>query len=322
MKKSLRGKVVVITGASSGIGRAAAILFAERGASVVLAARSEETLAEVVAACERLGAGAIAVPTDVGDADAVRALAQEAVTRFGRIDVWVNDAGVSMIGTIEQTPPEAYRRLIEINVLGVMHGATAVLPYFRAQGEGVIINVSSILGVVGSAYVGAYAASKAAIRVFSQALREELRGTKIRVSTLLPPMVDTPIFQHSANFTGRVVEPVPPNYPTERLARAIVRLAERPAAERSVGLVGYAVTLGGQLLPGLAVPVMSRVFGIRAIQRQEAPPTNGNLFEAMPSLDRISGGWPQRFREERLERLASLADGVRRELAKLFGRQA
>lgn len=322
MNKGLAGKVVVITGASSGIGRAAALLFAQRGASVVLAARSEESLAEVVAACERVGARAIAVPTDVGDADAMRALAREAALRFGRIDVWVNDAGVSMIGTVEETPPEAYRRLIEINVLGVMHGASAVLPYFRAQGRGVLINVSSILGVVGSAYLAAYSASKAAIRVFSEALREELRGTKIRVSTLLPPMVDTPIFQHSANYTGRVVVPVPPYYRTERLARAVVRLAERPARERPVGLIGYGVTLGGRLIPGITAPVMSTIFAIRAIRRTQAPLTHGNLFAPMPSWNSISGGWKRRMREERLQQLASLAVMVRIELAKLFGRRA
>jgi NAD(P)-dependent dehydrogenase (short-subunit alcohol dehydrogenase family) len=147
--------VVVITGASSGIGRATALAFARQRARLVLAARNAEALELVAAQCSRLGAQTLVVPTDVADAKAVRALAAAALRRFGGIDVWVNNVGVGAVGRFEATPMEAHRRIIESNLLGHMHGAHAVLPHFRNQGSGVLVNMISLGGWLPTPYAGA-----------------------------------------------------------------------------------------------------------------------------------------------------------------------
>src|SRR4051812_48570556 len=193
--------VVVITGASSGIGRAAALRFATAGERLVLAARAPEPLEEVAAACRRRGADALAIPTDVRDERAVAALAEAAVARFGRIDVWVNAAGVIAYGRFEEIPSEVFRGVIETNLFGQIHGARAAIPRFREQGRGVLINLASVWGRITSPDVSPYVTSKFAVRAFSACLRHELRDAPgIDVATILPAAVDTPIFRQAANF--------------------------------------------------------------------------------------------------------------------------
>jgi NAD(P)-dependent dehydrogenase (short-subunit alcohol dehydrogenase family) len=136
MGRKLDGAVVVVTGASSGIGRATGLAFAERGAQVVVAARRVDALEELARECQAAGGQALAVPTDVTDEAAVTALARRAVERFGRIDIWVNNAGVYLLGSLEATPPEAFRQVLETNFFAYVHGARAVLPHFRNQGHG------------------------------------------------------------------------------------------------------------------------------------------------------------------------------------------
>lgn len=232
MPRKLEDAVAVITGASSGIGRATATMLAERGTRVVLAARDELSLAEVGALCEAAGAEALIVPTDVSDADAVDALGARAVERFGRVDVWINNAGVIAYGHFEDIPLEVYRHVIETNFFGQVNGARAALRCFRAQDAGVLINMASVWARVSSPYVSAYVASKFAIRAFSACLRQELADAPdIHVVTILPQSVDTPIYAHAANYTGRAVKPVPPVRRAEDIAQRIVWCAEDPRRE-------------------------------------------------------------------------------------------
>jgi NAD(P)-dependent dehydrogenase (short-subunit alcohol dehydrogenase family) len=185
--RDLANCVVVITGASSGIGRAAAYLFADEGSRLVLAARAERPLNDVAAECERRGTRAAAVPTDVRDEDAVERLAQAAVERFGRLDVWVSGAGVMAYGHFEEVPAEIFRAVIETNLLGQVHGARSALRRFREQHSGVLINMSSVWGRVSAPDVSAYVTSKFAVRAFSECLRQGLRAEpNIDVATMLP----------------------------------------------------------------------------------------------------------------------------------------
>lgn len=292
-RRSLRDAVVVITGASSGVGRATALEMARSGARLVLAARNEEALREVATECADRGAQALVVPTDTTRPAEVAAVAREALRTFGQIDVWVNDAAVTAFGRFDEVPYPVFRRVIDTNLLGYVHGARAVLPHFRRRGRGVLINVASVLGGVGQPYASAYVASKFAIRGLSHALRDELRGTDIHVCTVMPAAIDTPIYAHAANYTGHEPKPIPPALPARRVARAIVSLARRPRPERVVGHAGRLLLLANTLLP----TAMARMFALTADRQQfssrSAPDSPGNLFRPA-GLARISGGYRRR----------------------------
>ncbi|HEX2174098.1 MAG TPA: SDR family oxidoreductase [Dehalococcoidia bacterium] len=287
--------VVVVTGASSGIGRATALAFARERATVVLAARRAQALAEVAGQCDSLGGRALVVPTDVTEPLAVEDLARRAVESFGRIDVWVNNAAVTVFGRFEETPPEAYRRVIETNLFGYIHGARAVLPTFRDQGSGVLINVGSMVAKLPQPYTSAYVISKHGVRALGMSLRQELllAGAKdIHVCTVLPATIDTPFFQHAANFTGRGVKAMPPVYPAEQVARTIVGLATRPRREVFVGRAGRMLNLQQMLAPGMTEGLLARLVHDQHLdQNRPAEPTLGNLFEPDSQWTGVGGGW-------------------------------
>jgi short-subunit dehydrogenase len=285
--------VVVITGASSGIGRATALQLARKGASLVLTARREEALRALAEQCERLGARALAVPADVTDREAVEGVARTAIERFGRIDMWVNNAAVTMFGRIEEVPYESYRRVIETNLFGYIHGARAVIPYFREQGSGVLVNVASVVGKVGEPYLSAYTASKFAIVGLSESLRMELRDAEnVHVCLVLPASIDTPLFQQGANYMGRAAKPVDPVYRPERVAGAIARALTHPRREIYVGTVARPMVLLRSAAPyALGDAVIAATIEKKHFQDRTAEPSAGNLFQPMPQYATVDGGW-------------------------------
>jgi len=288
--------VVVMTGASSGIGRAVAYRLADESADLVLAARSGPDLEQVGAECRARGAGVLTVPTDVGSEEEIRALATAAVERFGRFDAWINNAGVIAYGHFEDMPSEVFDRVIRTNLLGQVYGARVALEQFRRQGSGVLINLSSIWGRVTSPYVIPYVVSKHGIRAFSECLRQGLAASgdsgRIHVCTVMPQSVDTPIFQHAANYTGRKTTPPPPVIAPERTAKAIVDCLRRPRGELSVGHVGHAIAIGAGLVPRpLFERIAPKLFQHSALDGSRAENSPGNVFEPEPELNRVEGGW-------------------------------
>ncbi len=308
MPREIGRSVVVITGASSGIGRATALAFARRGASVALAARREDPLRALARDCESEGGRALAVPADVTDADAVEELAQRATEAFGRLDTWVNNAGVTLFSRFEEAPPDLFRRVVETNFFGYVHGARAALARFREQGSGVLVNNASVNARVPGPYVSAYVAAKWAVRGWSESLRQELRDAgDIHVCTLLPASIDTPLFQHAANFTGRGVKPLNPLNPPEKVADAIVGLAERPRREIPVGRGARLLSLQRALAPALAERAFAAQVERDHFRDEPAAPTAGNLLEPLPAGTEASGGWRDGARQRRFVLAAGTA---------------
>lgn len=309
MPRTLRDSVVVITGASSGIGRAAARAFAQRGATVVVAARRAELLHEAVQECERAGAQALAVPTDMSDEQAVQELARRAVERFGRIDTWINNHGVTSFGYFDETPMEDFRRVIEVDFFGTVYGSRAALQIFQEQGSGVLINTGSMVSLLSEPFVSSYVAAKHAVRGLGMSLRQELmlKGQKnIHVCTVMPATIDTPFFQHAANYLGRAAKAMPPVYSPERVAETFVRLAQRPRREVFVGNVARQMWMQFLMAPGMTerqIAIMAD--RLHVYQDKHTPPTSGNLFEPMGEGSRASGGWGGRTGEQR-RRLATV----------------
>lgn len=292
IKRPLQEQVIVITGATSGAGRAAAIAFAGRRSKLVLAARNEQGLAEVKAECEEIGAEVLAVPTDTGDIKAVIALANSANEWKGRIDVWINNAGVLAAGDFDTTPMAVHEQVIKTNLLGYMNGAHAVLPFFKAQGYGVIINNISIGGFLPVPYGAGYTASKFGLRGWSEALKGELAAwPEIYVCDLFPAFLDTPGIQHAGNYTGKVLKPAPPVYDPVRLAQAMVSVAENPSSNTYVGIASFLLKLSHALFPELTTKMTGFVMRRYFKSAHPISLTDGNVFNTVDYGRSMHGGF-------------------------------
>lgn len=305
-KGPLRGKVVVITGASSGIGRAAAHAFACKGARLVLAARDEEALFDVLDECTDCGTDAVAITTDVTRSDQVQALAvQAAEFGHGRIDIWVNNAGVGAVGNFEETPLEAHEQVIQTDLIGYLRGAYVAMPYFKAQQSGILINTLSLGSWVAQPYAAAYSASKFGLRGLSDALRGELTEfSDIHVCDIYPAVMDTPGFRDGGNYTGHVLTPPGPIYDPERVAKAMVACAITPRAHTTVGTAARVAHLASFLVPGLSL-LSGRLTRWGLSHRPSAGISSGNLFEPPSDRRSVDGGW--RSRKDKTSMLVSAA---------------
>jgi short-subunit dehydrogenase len=283
-RRNLADAVVVLTGASSGIGRATAIELARRGARLVLAARRADALHETARLCAPHPGTTTVVVTDVTQRADLERLVDTTVDQFGRIDVWINNAGITMFGRLDEGDFDAHRRVVETNLMAPMYVARLLMPVFRRQRQGTLINVGSVLSQVGQAFVPSYAISKFGLRGLSEALRSDIADARgIHVCTVLPYAVDTPHFEEGANAVGQRPYAMQPVQPPERVARAIADVAARPRRERYVPRYVPAGLAVHWLFPRTSERLLRHALTAFHLMGHQ-PPTDGNLF--VPTANR------------------------------------
>jgi NAD(P)-dependent dehydrogenase (short-subunit alcohol dehydrogenase family) len=297
--KSVEDQVVVIAGASSGIGRETALRFADRGAKVVAAARGEPGLRSLVDEIATRGGQAVYRVCDVANFAQVQAVAQEASDRFGRIDTWVNVAATSVYGRFEETTPEEFRRVIEVNYLGQVHGFLAALPHLRRAGGGALIAISSLESIVSLPLHASYSASKHAVEGAIDALRRELIAEKapISVTSVKPGTINTPFFDNTRNKMDVRPQGPPPFYDPGVVADCVLYAAEHPVRDLFAGGAAKMMATTQMLAPKLVDAALAR-FGIPAERRNEpehgsAP---GNLYAPRMEESRRDGDFTSRAR--------------------------
>ena len=290
--KPLNEQVIVITGASSGIGLATAKRAARRGAQVVLVSRDEEDLARAVREIQEHGARAVHFVADVADQAAMQRVARDVVVQFGRIDTWINNAGVTVYGLIEEVPTEDARRLFETNYWGVVNGSLAALPHLRSGG-GALINLGSVLSDTGYPLQGHYTASKHAVKGFTDSLRLEVEksGAPVCITLIQPAAIDTPYPEHAKNHLGFEAKHMPPVYAPEVVAKAILHCAERPERNVLVGGSGKVFSTSEKFAPRL-FDRMKEATSFHG-QLTDRPARSGDtLFHPRPDDGRVRGGHP------------------------------
>jgi NAD(P)-dependent dehydrogenase (short-subunit alcohol dehydrogenase family) len=285
-------QTVLITGASSGIGRATAQRFARRGARLVLVARGRSSLEETAAEVREAGAADVLVcPADVADEAALRAVVEGAVDRFGSLDVVVHAAQVIGYGRIEDIPREAFEAVVRTGVHGTANLARLVLPVFRRQGRGHLVVLGSLLASVTAPLMGSYAVAKWAQQALVRTLQQETRDVPgISISMVSPGGVSTPIYTQAGTWIGRSGRPPLP-YSAERVARTVVAQLDRPRRLVQAGLLNPVIIAGFRLLPGLYDALVGPLLRTVALSRDEVPPNPGNIFESRPEGNAVHGRW-------------------------------
>jgi NAD(P)-dependent dehydrogenase (short-subunit alcohol dehydrogenase family) len=290
--KPIQEQVVVVVGASSGIGREIALRFAARGAKVVVAARGEPGLVSLVETINSTGGTAIHVVCDVTRDDEVSAVAGAAVREYGRIDTWVNAAAVSVYAKFEETSAEEFRRVVDVTFMGQVNGARAALPHLRREGRGALIAISSVESRVGMPLHTSYSAAKHATEGFLDALRRELLhdGVPVSVTSVKPTTINTPFFDNARTKMGVKPQGPPPRYEPSVVADCVLYAAATPIRELYAGGGARMMELGQTLAPSLMDRVVSRV-AVKAQQTDEPKPLGApdNLFEPRMDETRVQG---------------------------------
>ena len=291
--KPINQQVVAIVGASSGIGREAALRFAQRGAKVMVAARSEPGLKSLVEEIQSFGGEAAYVIADVSDFEQVKAIADKTVALYGRLDTWVHAAATGVLAPFENITPEEFQRVIDVTLMGQVHGAMAALPYLKQEGRGALIHISSVEGVRALPLQSPYSAAKHGVEGFLEALRVELQHEKlpISVTSIKPSVINTPYYNKVRTKLGVKPTGIPPYYQPSIVVDAILYTAEHPTRDFIAGDVGRVLDVLQRLSPELVDSILA-VIGF-AGQRTNEPKSEDapdNLFApAIPEYDRVKG---------------------------------
>ena len=278
-------RIVVITGAGAGVGRAAAAAFAREGCDVALLSRDPDRLETAAVELRQFGVRALPIPTDVADAAAVEAAADRVERELGPIDVWVNVAMATVFAPVSKLRPEEIRRGTEVTYLGQVHGMMAALKYMRPRNHGSIVNVGSALAYRSVPLQSVYCGAKFAIRGFTDSLRSELihDGCEVTLSMVDLPAVNTPQFDWALNKMGRKAQPVPPIYQPEVPARAIVFAAFHPRRQIWVGFPTVVAVLANRIAPGLIDRYLAKNgYEGQLTDTQQPADAPSNLFEPVP----------------------------------------
>ena len=285
------GQVVIVTGASSGIGLATVQQLASEGASVVLASRSLDALERAAKSCLDPDA-LLVVPTDVGEAEQVQALFDRTLERFGRVDAVVHAAGVLAYGRFEDVPADVFEGVLRTNLLGTGHVARSALQVFRDQAQGNLVVIGSVIGKIATASMSNYQTSKWGVHGLVRALQVEARQTPgVHVTLVSPGGVDTPIYTQAGNYAGWEGRPPPPVYSPERVARQVVHAVDHPQREVSVGLANWVMVTGFRLLPGLYDVLVTPLMRSLAMSSRAVAKSPGNTTTPREDGEELHGRW-------------------------------
>ena len=299
-RNGVKGATIVITGASSGFGRGAALKLAELGANVVIAARRTEALTELETQINSSGGRALALTTDVSDAEAVKRLGAAAIDQFGSIDIWVNNAGIGVLGLFWDAPLEDYDRLIDVNLKGVVYGAHVAINQFREQGYGTLINVGSIDSEVPLAYQTVYASTKSAVLSISRSLNAELSLAgydDIKVGTIMPWAVDTPWWSHAANYTGHAPRMAAMDDP-QIVIDEIVEACTNPKEEQPVGWKAQSSNVSHRVFANFSEFMTAKVADHSVKKATPMASSTGAIYEPIATTVSVDGGIRERMKRE------------------------
>ncbi|HAX77710.1 MAG TPA: short-chain dehydrogenase [Cyanobacteria bacterium UBA11372] len=290
--KPIKEQVVVLVGASSGIGRETALKFAKRGAKVVVAARSQAGLDSLVDEIKSFEGDAVAIAADVSDFKQVQAIANKAIDAYGRIDTWVHLAAVSIYASFEDTTPEEFKRIIDVNLMGQVYGAMVALPHLKRQGRGALIHISSVEAKRAFPLQSAYTASKHGINGFVEALRVELMHEKLPISVteIMPASINTPLFSKARTKIGVMPQGAPPIYEPSIVADAILYAAEHPTRDIVVGDAGKAIVTAQKIAPQLLDSFFAMSgYDAQKTKEPKSEDAPDNLYEPISGYDTVEG---------------------------------
>ncbi len=291
--KPIKDQVVVVMGATSGIGKETALRFAQKGARVVVSGRSQEALDALVEQIRSSGGEATGIAAEVSEYGQVKNVADRAVQIYGHLDTWAHLAAVDMWSAFEDTAPEEFKRIIDVNLTGQAYGAMAALPHLKSEGRGALIHVSSLESKRAVPYQSAYSASKRGMVGFLDALRMELVNEHISISVtnIIPASVNTPLFDKAMTKLGVKPEPIPPVYEPELVAEAILYAAHRPVRELYVGGAAQSVTIMQRISPRLGDAALRRLGQIQYSDIEKSSFAPHNLYKHLDGYDTIQGDY-------------------------------